>query len=66
LFDPDGEWRPSAAALHSRQRSTPFINQTMRGVVRSAVVRGRVVFDDGRQADDPAGRFLRPSPLTSP
>jgi allantoinase len=60
LVDLNARWTVSAHTLHSRHGQSPFLGQSLPGVVRATLVRGRVVYEHDRPAADPAGRFLRP------
>ena len=44
VFDPDREWRVTAATLVGKSKNSPFDEKTMRGQVVRTVVDGRTVF----------------------
>ena len=47
LWDPDAEQRVDPSALHHRHPLTPYAGLSLRGLVRTTILRGRVIFDDG-------------------
>jgi allantoinase len=46
--------------LLDRHRISPYLGQKLVGRVRRTIVRGQTVFADGRLADSPAGKLVRP------
>jgi dihydroorotase len=48
LFDPEEEWLYDAKAGFSKSSNSPWHGQKLRGRVRTTIVDGRVVFDEGR------------------
>jgi len=50
VFDPSARWRVDRAALASRATNTPYDQREMRGRVRTLVVRGALVVNDGTLA----------------
>ena len=57
LWDP-GAWQVvDPSALHHRHPITPYAGMTLRGRVRTTILRGNVVFDDGAFAQ-PSGRMI--------
>ncbi|MBL9211695.1 MAG: dihydroorotase [Opitutaceae bacterium] len=48
LFDPDETWRYDAKAGFSKSSNSPWSGQTLRGRVKTTIVGGRIVFDQGR------------------
>ena len=55
VFDPDREWTCDAATLAVPVARTPLAGRTLRGRVTHTILAGRVLFEDGRFADPPAG-----------
>ena len=47
--------------LLDRHKLSPYVGRTFRGVVRQTILRGRVVFADGKLVGEPAGRLLTPA-----
>ncbi|MFN2476654.1 MAG: allantoinase AllB [Chthoniobacterales bacterium] len=47
-------------SLHYRHKQSPYVGRMLRGVVRQTFLRGQMIFDNGRFADRPLGRFVRP------
>jgi len=58
LWDPEAETAVDPSSLQHRHPITPYAGMRLRGRVRTTLVRGDVVFDDGRFADTPHGRVL--------
>ena len=48
LFDPDEAWHYDAKAGFSKSSNSPWSGQTLKGRVKTTIVGGRVVFDQGR------------------
>jgi allantoinase len=47
IWNPDEEFRVSAAKLHHRHKVTPYAGETLRGVVKKTFLRGRKIYDAG-------------------
>ena len=63
VLDPDREQVVTPDALHSAQDFTPFAGMRVRGWPTHTILRGRVVFHDGRVWGRPAGEYVkRPAP----
>jgi allantoinase len=60
LVDLLAEEKVEAESLHYRHKQSPYLGRTLRGRVRRTFLRGQIVFEDGRFAAAPAGRFVRP------
>jgi allantoinase len=58
LWDPDAEQLVDPAVLHHRHPLTPYAGMRLRGRVRTTILRGQVVFDDGAFAERPAGQVI--------
>jgi allantoinase len=58
LWDPEAESAVDPSSLQHRHPVTPYAGMRLRGRVRTTLVRGDVVFDDGRFAATPRGRVL--------
>lgn len=50
VFDPLERWTVRADDMHSRSTNTPYDGRELTGRVRSTLVRGRLVVDEGRLA----------------
>ena len=50
----------TADALHYRHKQSPYVGRTLRGRVRRTFLRGQMIFEDGKFAARPNGRFVRP------
>ncbi len=47
VFDPDAEFTVTADNLHFRHRISPYVGETLRGVVQATYLRGEPVYRDG-------------------
>jgi dihydroorotase-like cyclic amidohydrolase len=60
LVDPEGESVVSDERLHSKHPLSPWNGVRLRGALKVAVLRGRVVMRDGEPVGDPEGQLVRP------
>jgi allantoinase len=58
IWDPDAEAVVDGAALYHRHAVTPYHGQRLRGRVRTTILRGTVVFDDGECRGPAGGQLL--------
>ena len=65
VFDPDAEWTVQPEDLHFRHAVCPYLGEALRGRVKTTILRGKPVFQDGRFAPDPRGRECRLSAWNS-
>jgi allantoinase len=56
VFDPDREFIVTADRLHYRHPVSPYLGETLRGVVKATYLRGRPVFAEGEFPGEPGGR----------
>jgi allantoinase len=47
-------------SLHYRHHQSPYVGRSLRGRVRRTFLRGQTIFEDGKFATPPMGRFVRP------
>jgi len=59
VFDPDVSFTLTAEQLHYRHAISPYVGETLWGMVKHTFVRGHEVFADGTFADSPMGMELR-------
>jgi allantoinase len=59
IWDPERESVVESGGLHQRHPQTPWEGRTLRGVVQTTILRGRVVHERGRFPGPPRGRWLR-------
>ena len=59
VFDPDADFAVTPDKLHYRHRISPYVGQTMRGVVQGTWLRGEPVYRDGDFVSHARGRELR-------
>lgn len=58
IFDPDTKKRVDPADLHHRHPLTPYAGMTLKGIVRTTILRGQTIFSDGHVMGAPAGRMI--------
>jgi allantoinase len=56
VFDPDREFVVAADKLYYRHPVSPYLGETLRGVVQATYLRGNAVFAAGKFPGEPAGR----------
>jgi allantoinase len=59
VFDPEAEFAVEPEKLHFRHPVSPYLGETLRGVVRATYLRGEAVFREGSLTKTPRGRELR-------
>jgi allantoinase len=56
VFDPESGFIVTEDKLHYRHRVSPYLGETLRGVVKATYLRGNLVFADGEFPGEPGGR----------
>jgi allantoinase len=56
VFDTDAEFTVTAERLHYRHAISPYLNGTLRGVVKATYLRGDAVYREGSFTSKPSGR----------
>jgi allantoinase len=56
VFDADAEFIVTPDKLHYRHAISPYLNETLRGVVKTTYLRGEAVCSEGSFASRPFGR----------
>jgi len=59
VFDPDTEFTLTPEQLHYRYPLSPYLGETLRGVVKATYLRGRPVFAEGKFPGELIGRECR-------
>jgi allantoinase len=59
IWDPDAEATVDAATLYHRHAVTPYHGLRLRGAVQTTMLRGQVVFEDGKSTSAPLGLLIR-------
>jgi allantoinase len=59
VFDPDANFQVTPERLHYRYPMSPYLDETLRGVVKATYLRGQPVFADGNFPGEPTGREWR-------
>jgi len=61
IIDPEAEWTISADKLFYKQKWSPFIGMDVKGQVDMTILRGEVVYKDGKIAGEKGyGEFIKP------
>ena len=60
LVDLNAEEIVTREKLHYRHRHTPYLGRTLRAQIVRTVLRGEVIFQDGKVRAKPHGRFIKP------
>jgi allantoinase len=60
VFDSEAEFAVTEERLHYRYPLSPYMGETLRGVVKATYLRGKPVFVEGQFPGAPAGREFRP------
>ncbi|XP_033821577.1 allantoinase, mitochondrial [Periophthalmus magnuspinnatus] len=58
IWDPEKEFEIIEENIHHRNKLTPYLGMKLRGTVRGTVVRGKLVFWEGRFSPEPLGQHL--------
>jgi allantoinase len=59
VFDPEDEFVVTHERLHYRHPLSPYLGETLRGVVKATYLRGTPVFQEGQFPGEAAGREFR-------
>jgi allantoinase len=59
VFDSEREFVVARESLYYRHAISPYLGETLRGVVRATYLRGRVVFAEGEFPGEPCGREVQ-------
>ena len=59
VFDSDTEFTLTKERSHYRYPLSPYVGETLRGVVRATYLRGCAVFDEGKFPGEAVGREWR-------
>lgn len=59
VFDPEAEFSVTPQRLHHRHHLSPYLGETVRGVVKRTYLRGRLVHDEGQFCGEASGREFR-------
>ena len=61
IFDSDREFLVTKERLHYRHPVSPYMGETLRGVVKATYLRGNLIFAEGSFLAEPGGREIRQS-----
>ena len=61
VFDPETEFTVTEDRLHQGKAVSPYLNESLRGVVKRTYLRGQAVFCNGRFPETGSGREFRSS-----
>jgi len=56
VFDPEQGFEVNEAVLHHRHPVSPYLSETLQGLVKRTYLRGQLVFRDGDFFGEPRGR----------
>ena len=59
VFDPERQIKVEESHLHHRHLISPYLGETLRGVVMRTYLRGQLVFEDGTFVGQPRGKEFR-------
>jgi allantoinase len=59
LVDPEATTVIDRARLHSKQRQSPWHGKVLRGAVKTTILRGEIIAQDGEPVGPPRGRLVR-------
>ena len=59
VFDPEAEFVVTEDHLRYRHRISPYLGETLRGVVGATYLRGQAIFRNGQLSEEPRGREIR-------
>ncbi len=59
IFDTEAEFPVTADRLQYRHPISPYLGETLRGIVRATYLRGEAVYSDGAFAATPSGREIK-------
>jgi allantoinase len=62
LVQPNQSFKLNRKDLLDRHKLSPYVGRTFHGVIKKTVVRGSVVFEDGRIVAENGGRLIKPAP----
>jgi allantoinase len=59
IFDSEASFEVVPGKLHFRHAVSPYVGETLRGVVKATYLRGKAVYREGEFASSPVGREVR-------
>jgi allantoinase len=60
IFEPEAEFVVTEARLHHRHAVSPYMGETLSGIVKATYLRGKLVYADGKFPGEPSGREYHP------
>lgn len=64
VFNPTKQFQVDKSSLVHKNKLSPYEGYQLSGVVEKTIVRGQVVYDNGKFIEIPQGSFILESPLT--
>lgn len=58
VFNPDEEFEVSQDIIEFKNKATPYMGRTLKGVVRATILAGRVIYEKGTVYGPPAGQIV--------
>lgn len=65
VWHPEEQIKIDHSIIHHRHKVTPYDGMKLHGRIERTYVRGKIVFEEGRHLDVPAGEFLLQAPVES-
>ena len=62
VWNPEKSFVVRSKMLHHRHKLTPYLNESLRGVVETTFLGGEMIYDRGRFLGSPRGALLRRGP----
>jgi allantoinase len=59
IFDSEASFEVVPGKLHFRHAVSPYVGETLRGVVKATYLRGKAIYREGEFASSPVGREVR-------
>ena len=59
IWNPEKRFVVQPKMLHHRHKLTPYLDESLRGVVETTFLRGEMIYDRGRFLGTPRGALLR-------
>ncbi|XP_048397652.2 allantoinase, mitochondrial [Stegostoma tigrinum] len=58
IWDPDREFEVKDASIHHKNKLTPYLGRRLQGEVFATIVRGKIVYLQGKFSDKPLGEHI--------
>ncbi|ODN85683.1 allantoinase [Cryptococcus wingfieldii CBS 7118] len=58
VFDPDAEWEVTLDTLRFKNKVSPYLGKTLKGLVEKTYLGGKLAWDRGKEVNDVVGKFV--------